>query len=92
VNLAEVQTKLVRGDGNAEQAWMDALGPAETVVPFTADQARIAGDLVPSTRAMGLSLGDRAYLAPAISLNAPVHTMDRLWRNLSAGVDIRVLR
>jgi PIN domain nuclease of toxin-antitoxin system len=72
VNLAEVQTKLVRRGGSAEQAWMDALGPAETVVPFTADQARIAGDLVTSTRAMGLSLGDRACLALAITLKAPV--------------------
>jgi ribonuclease VapC len=92
VNLAEVQTKLVRGGGSAERAWADAIGLANRVEPFTVEQARIAGNLVTSTRPIGLSLGDRACLALAITLEAAVYTTDRLWKTLNAGVDIRVLR
>lgn len=54
VNLAEVQSMLVRGGGTPEQAWTDAIGPAERVAPFTIEQARVAGNLVARTRSNGL--------------------------------------
>jgi ribonuclease VapC len=92
VSIAEVQTRLVRAGDDPEQAWIDTRSYVREIHPFTTDQAKIAGDLVTSTSALGLSLGDRACLALAISLKAPVYTMDRLWRDLSAGVDVRVLR
>ena len=62
------------------------------VVPFDARQAIIASDLRPSTRHLGLSLGDRACLALANSLGAPVMTADRAWAALDVGISITVIR
>lgn len=92
VNLAEVHTKLVSRGGDADEAWEDALSAIQEVEPFTAEQARIAGELVAQTRALGLSLGDRACLALGLVLKAPVYTTDRSWKNLKIGVRIHVIR
>jgi PIN domain nuclease of toxin-antitoxin system len=92
VNLAEVQTSMVRRGVPADEAWMRAGIPVSQVMAFTEDQARVAGTLVRETRRLGLSLGDRACLALALELNAPVYTADRIWKKLSLGIPIRMLR
>lgn len=92
VNLAEVQTKLVKRGIDADDAWEAVLSLIRESAPFTQDQARIAGDLVTQTGPHGLSLGDRACLALGISLGAPVYTADRNWKNLKLGVRIHLLR
>ncbi len=92
VNLAEVHTKLVSRGGDPDEAWEDALSAIHEPVPFSEAQARIAGGLVAQTRALGLSLGDRACLALAIALQAAVYTADRSWKNLNVGVRIHVIR
>jgi ribonuclease VapC len=92
VNLAEVQTKLVSRGGDPDEAWEDVLSIIQIFVPFTAEQAKTVGELVAQTRALGLSLGDRACLALGAELNAPVYTADRYWKNLRIGVRIHVIR
>jgi PIN domain nuclease of toxin-antitoxin system len=92
VNLAEVQTMLVREGGDPDESWGLAVDPIPDIEPFTAAQARIAGTLVKKTRSLGLSLGDRACLALAIALEAPVYTTDRLWKKLTLGIPIHVIR
>jgi len=92
VNLAEVQRKLVDRGIPARDAWEIALSPIREVVAFTAEQARIAGDLVAKTRLLGLSLGDRACLALGIVLHAPVYTADASWKKLNLGIRIHVIR
>jgi ribonuclease VapC len=92
VNLAEVQTKLVSRGGDPDEAWEDALSAVQEPVPFTAEQARIAGNLVTQTRLLGLSLGDRACLALGAALHAPVYTTDKSWKTLKIGVRIHVIR
>ncbi len=92
VNLAEVHTKLVSRGGDPEEAWEDALSAIQEPVPFSAEHARIAGGLVAVTRALGLSLGDRACLALGLTLKAPVYTTDRSWKSLKLGIRIHVLR
>jgi PIN domain nuclease of toxin-antitoxin system len=92
VNLAEVQTKLVKNGGDPDVAWRDALSSVSFVEPYTSDHAKIAGDLITTTEKYGLSLGDRSCLALAIALNAPVYTTEQLWRNLKVGVPIHVIR
>jgi PIN domain nuclease of toxin-antitoxin system len=92
VNLAEVQSKLVKNGYSPAQGWEDALKLVASVEPFTREQARIAGDLVGVTEQYGLSLGDRSCLALAIALQAPVYTTEQLWRNLKVGVPIHVIR
>lgn len=92
VNLAEVQSKLVKRGHDSEDAWEDALSTIASVQPFTGEQAKIAGSLIAVTEPYGLSLGDRSCLALAIALQAPVYTTEQIWRNLQVGVPIHVIR
>jgi len=92
VNLAEVQSKLVRMRNDPDRAWSAALSVVNSVEPYTEEQARIAGDLIITTEKYGLSLGDRSCLALAIYLGAEVYTTEQMWRNLNLGVQIHVIR
>jgi ribonuclease VapC len=92
VNLAEVHGKLVSRGLPPDDAWEAALSPISELVPFTDEHARLAGDLVAKTRALGLSLGDRACLALGLALKAPVYTADRSWNKVRAGVRIHIIR
>jgi len=92
VNIAEVQSKLVKKSSDPERSWVSALSIVSAVEPFTRDQARIAGDLITVTERYGLSLGDRSCLALAIALNAPVYTTEQVWKNLHVGIPIHVIR
>jgi len=92
VNLAEVQGKLVKRGVPPEKAWANALSAITEAEPFTSRQANIAGSLIATTEKYGLSLGDRACLALAIALKAPVYTTERLWKNLKVAVPIHVIR
>jgi PIN domain nuclease of toxin-antitoxin system len=66
--------------------------PYNNPINLTAEQAKIAGSLAARTRSIGLSLGDRACLAPGLTLKAPVYTTDRAWKSLKLGVRIHVIR
>ena len=92
VNLAEVQSKLIKKGFESEEAWETALSLVTAAEPFTSEQARIAGDLITKTEKYGLSLGDRSCLALAITLKAPVYTTEQVWRNLKVGIPIHVIR
>jgi len=92
VNVAEAHGKLVGLGIAAGDAWEAVIAPANEIVVFDAQQARIAGGLHWQTRALGLSLGDRACLALGIVLKAPVYTADRAWKGLKLGVPIHVIR
>jgi len=91
VNLAEVHSKLVGRGLSPDDAWEAALGPIRDAVPFTAEQARLVGDLA-QTRLQRLSLGDPACLALGVALKAPVYTADRSWKELKVGARIHVIR
>jgi ribonuclease VapC len=92
VNLAEVQTTLVRAGVDSEDAWEATLSFIREAVPFTPEHARVAGDLVKKTKPLGLSLGDRACLALALMRKAVVYTADRSWKKLRVGLRIQVIR
>jgi ribonuclease VapC len=92
VNLAEVQTKLVSRGWPPDEAWEDATSPIRDAVPFTAEQAKIAGTMSSVTRPLGLSLGDRACLALGLSLDVPIYTTEKLWSKLKLGSRIHVIR
>ena len=92
VNLAEVQSKLVKKSNDPDRSWAAAISTVSSEVPFTDEQARIAGDLITTTEKYGLSLGDRSCLALAIALKAPVYTTEKIWKNLKIGVPIHVIR
>ena len=92
VNLAEVQAKLVHRGWSPDEAWEDATSPICEAMPFSEEQARIAGTLVALTRPLGLSLGDCACLALGIATKAPVYTADKTWKGLKLNVRIHVIR
>jgi ribonuclease VapC len=92
VNMAEVHTKLLKAGLTAEDSWKAAVSPIAGIMPFTEEHAKRTGSLSAETRALGLSLGDRACLALALSLKAPVYTADRSWKKLHIAVPIHVIR
>jgi PIN domain nuclease of toxin-antitoxin system len=92
VNLAEVQTKLVDAGMSEEAAWRHIAWIGCATVAFNDDHARVAGSLIRVTHPFGLSLGDRACLALAIERRATVYTTDRIWKKLSLGIEIEVIR
>jgi ribonuclease VapC len=93
VNLSEVAAKLADHGMPAEAIALTFREFDLDVRAFDVDQARIAGALRGSTRALGLSLGDRACLALAASLNATAMTADRVWGQISAdGVAVQLIR
>jgi ribonuclease VapC len=92
VNLSEVVAKLDE-DGVPEAEIRRAVGRLELDVhTFDAAQAFAAGVLRRTTRALGLSFGDRACLALAQKLGAIALTADRSWARLEVGVAIEVVR
>jgi PIN domain nuclease of toxin-antitoxin system len=91
INLAEVQSKLIDRGLSPDGAWRVTLAPVAEVIPFTGEHAKAAGNLIAQTRALGLSLGDRACLALGLALNAPVYTADRSWKALKLGLRIHVI-
>ncbi len=92
VNLSEVVAKLAEA-GMPEKAIRDALQALPlSIAPFDREQAYEAGLLRPSTRGMGLSLGDRGCLRLAQRLGVPALTADKSWGRLAVGVKVRVIR
>lgn len=92
VNLAEVVGKLA-GRGMPQAEIREALdGLALEVYPANEEHAYTTGMLQPSTRELGLSLGDRACLAVALTLDAPAYTADRAWAELDGVVEVRLIR
>ncbi len=92
VNMAEVCSKLAdRGIVGVEiHALLSEL--AVRVVVFDESQAFRTGELRPATRAFGLSIGDRACLALAVSEKLSVITADKAWGNLNLGISITLIR
>jgi PIN domain nuclease of toxin-antitoxin system len=90
VNLAEFATKCL--GGGMSRADFDAMltGFEFTVAPFDADLALATGALRAPTRALGLSLGDRACLALAQKLGATALTTDQAWKAIDPTLGIAV--
>lgn len=94
VNISEVYAKLADA-GGSEAKIAHAIGVLHLKVePFDDEQARAAGMLRPATKALGLSLGDRACLALARGKSASALTTDRVWTELPEvlGISVELLR
>jgi len=90
VNWCEVLTKLGQKASIMTPERLTAILPGVEVVPFGIDEAeRVAtlAEICPS-----ISLGDRACLALATSLDATAWTTDRIWAKLQAGAKLDLLR
>jgi PIN domain nuclease of toxin-antitoxin system len=92
VNLSEVVGEAVERQVDVDSLAAGLAGLGVRIEPFTHRQAEIAGALLPRTRALGLSLGDRACLALALEADLPVLTADRAWLALDPMPAIRLIR
>ena len=92
VNLAETLARVVDfgGDVSGLASQVQELGVV--IIDFDVRQAEEAARLRAATRSHGLSLGDRACLALAVTRASPVLTADRAWAELDLGVEIRLIR
>lgn len=62
------------------------------IEPFVEADVPEVARLRPLTKAIGLSLGDRACLALGRKLGLPVFTADRAWENAGVTVEVRLVR
>ena len=92
VNLAEVLTKVAERIGSADIGRAMVSDLRLSIEPVSEDHALTAAHLRLSTRAAGLSLGDRLCLALALERGLPVLTADRAWSRINVGVEIRLIR
>jgi ribonuclease VapC len=92
VNLAEAATALRKYGTPLEtaRALLRQLFPS--VIAFDAEQAFVLASLHDATRHAGLSLGDCACLALALSIRAKAVTADTNWKGLKLGVEIVLIR
>jgi ribonuclease VapC len=92
VNVAEVYGRLLREAFRPEEFRRDIEAIDFKLHSFDAEQAFLAGRFEPATRPLGLSLGDRACLALALSLGVPALSGDRRWAGAKVGVEINLFR
>ncbi len=92
VNLAEVIGRFARDGHDPRDVLQRVVQSPIELVPFLAEDAALAAALIPSTRPLGLSLGDRACLALGMARRIAVCTADRAWLSVELGIEIEVIR
>jgi ribonuclease VapC len=97
VNLAEVLSKLAEVGEDPQDVTENLkrrglLGGNLVVSLLSEDDAVVIARLHRSTKAHGLSLGDRACLGLALRLKVPALTADRAWSRLKVAVKIEPIR
>ena len=92
VNLSEVIGRFVRDGHDGHLVRLRLKASAIELVPFSAEDAALAAVLLPCTRPLGLSLGDRACLALGAARGIPVMTADRVWKDVDCGVTVNLIR
>lgn len=91
VNVAEVLSSLALRKLSPRVLLATLESAGLEIVPFGEQDAALAAELHPSTRALGLSLADRACVVLGKRLGATVMTTDRAWSAIR-GVQIEFLR
>lgn len=92
VNLAETLGRFSRDGHDPEPIAKRLADSSMEIVPFSSKQAFICARLLPRTRELGLSLGDRACIALAMDRRISVMTADRAWAALEADFGLTLIR
>jgi len=92
VNLCEVMGKLIDAGLSEEDARESINLLNIEVISFDIDMAHLAAALRPTTKKLGLSLGDRSCLALGLARRQTVVTAEREWVKLKVGVKIELIR
>ncbi len=91
VNFAEVLSRLADNGMLSDDVVDDISQLNIEVVPFDETHASLAAILRPSTKRLGLSLGDRCCLALAIDRGAVAVTADKQWKEFR-GCKVELIR
>ncbi|MDE2446893.1 MAG: type II toxin-antitoxin system VapC family toxin [Alphaproteobacteria bacterium] len=92
VNYAEVLTKIIDRGIDEKRAKLFLASLAIETITFDKFQAETSSQLRSQTRQLGLSLGDRACLALAMSKGWPALSADKAWAELKNGTVVRLVR
>jgi PIN domain nuclease of toxin-antitoxin system len=92
VNLAEAASRLVDLGFHEDEVRSAVRISNLEAVALSPDVGIIAGLLRHTTRAAGLSIGDRCCIALAQALSLPLLTADRVWLDLDLGVRVELCR
>jgi len=92
VNLSEVLSRFARDGHDPAGAYRKIAETTIEIIPFLGEDAALAAALAPRTRKLGLSLGDRACLALAISRRIPALTADQAWLKVHLDIRVEVIR
>lgn len=92
VNLSEVVSRLSDLGVDIEAVLYKMTQLRLVAVAFDQAQAVASARLRPSTRAAGLSLGDRACLALAEMRGQPALTADKAWASVSTNAKVQLIR
>ena len=93
VNVAEVAKFLIEKRGLSKEEVSNIIHSLiEKIMPFDTKLALTSSDIISQTKSLGLSLGDRACLALAISTGYTVYSSDRIWSQLELDCKIVVIR
>jgi ribonuclease VapC len=94
VNIAEVAARLVDLGLPVTELPHAIAQFSVDAIDFSQEQAILSAEMRPFTKAIGLSLGDRACIALAKSMNGCAVTADRAWLDISdaVGVSMRLIR
>ena len=91
LNVAEVHSK-AQDLGLLEEEWFGLLSSLRGIVAFDSRDAHACGRMRESTKALGLSIGDRACLLLGSQLDAEVYTADKIWTELPDSYRIHLIR
>jgi PIN domain nuclease of toxin-antitoxin system len=92
MNLAEVVGKLTDANMDESQIRSVLADLVMSVSPFTEENAYGTGLLRRSTRALGLSLADRACLNLAEILSLPAMTTEAAWLRIQGSPQVEKIR
>jgi PIN domain nuclease of toxin-antitoxin system len=93
VNVAEVAKFLIEKRGLSKEEVSNIIHSLiEKIMSFDTKLALTSADIISQTKSLGLSLGDRACLALAISTGYTVYSSDKIWSQLELDCKIVVIR
>jgi PIN domain nuclease of toxin-antitoxin system len=92
INLAEVVSKLIGAGMSQTEAALATSQFGCQFVDTDEKQAIMAGVIHAGTRRVGISMADAFCLALAKARGCPAVTANRIWKQLSVGVEIRLIR
>jgi ribonuclease VapC len=92
VNFCETVQCLRRGGMPMDEVTLALTPLVSQPVPFDTPMAYVAAAIHEQTRALGLSFGDCACLALALSRKLPAVTAERVWDKVDVGVRVIKIR